>query len=244
MALHKATGLQCKVYLALQTHIYNIMQTIEIFPTVIHKFIFNDHLKYKDEWMLFLHQSSAYTNTRKSARVDFTDPNLHKTARFRPFAEFLQDSLEQVMYDLGYVPSIQITACWATRHKDRQHHYRHMHQNSFLGGVYYLSGNQNSSGTTFHRSPTVNTAISPAVRHDGNLKMGNTWNADFEEGTLIIFPAWLEHSTGFNLMEHTNQHRHVLAFNSMPVGPTNTDEFDRYNYQDISNATLINNINL
>jgi len=61
----------------------------------------------------------------------------------------------------------------------------------------------------------------------------------FEEGTLIIFPAWLPHDTARNNMQRTNTTRYILSFNSMPVGSTNVDMFDRYDYPDPSKMKLI-----
>ena len=59
---------------------------------------------------------------------------------------------------------------------------------------------------------------------------------------LNLFPIPVlrfKHRVAPNRLDVSGSVRHVLAFNSMPVGMTTSDEFDRYNYQDISAAEMI-----
>ena len=58
----------------------------------------------------------------------------------------------------------------------------------------------------------------------------------FEEGSLLMFPGWLEHTTDRNRNEDP---RTVIAFNVMPVGKTNVDPYDRYNYQSVEEAEMV-----
>jgi ectoine hydroxylase-related dioxygenase (phytanoyl-CoA dioxygenase family) len=61
----------------------------------------------------------------------------------------------------------------------------------------------------------------------------------FEEGSLLMFPGWLEHTTDRNRNEDP---RTIIGFNVMPIGKTNIDTFDRYNYQSVEGAELVNKI--
>jgi len=131
---------------------------------------------------------------------------------------------------LGFLPNIQFTGMWGTRHLNNGSHHRHTHGNSFLAGVYYLHGNEENSGTTFYNTHKYHQAIIPARIKDKHMKIHNSHVTKFEEGVLWIFPAWLEHSTGVNNALMTNTVRTILSFNTMPLGPNNHDEFDRYDY--------------
>ena len=213
------------------------MEHINLFSVPVYKFRFTEHEIYKNKMMNYLNNDQVYKDNSRG-HIEFTGPNLHKLPEFEEFKSFLMSNLSHVMANLGYVPSLQLTGLWATRHRDNGFHHRHSHGNSFLAGVYYLNGTENNSGTTFF-SNNKNNQIVPARLPKTNLKIRQSWTSKFEEGTLLIFPSWLEHETGVNRMENTNSIRHILSFNAMPLGKTNSDEFDRFNYLDASDAEMI-----
>jgi len=214
------------------------MEEIQLFSIPLYKFKYEGHTEFKESVMPYLENEDTWKDSfSPKSHIHFTTPNLHKLDMFSPIQQFMQTNLELVMENLGYEPKIQMTGMWGTRHLADQYHHRHNHGNSFLAGIYYLNGNQKSSGTTFYNVHRSYTQIIPAVKTV--RKMRHDWNHPFEEGTLLIFPSWLEHATSPNNFKISNSIRHILSFNSMPLGPSNTDAFDRYNYQDISNAKMI-----
>lgn len=213
------------------------MEHINLFSVPVYKFRFAEHETCKSKIMDYLNNEEVYKDNSRG-HIDFTGPNLHKLAQFAEFKNFVMNSLSQVMLNLGYVPEIQLTGLWATRHREHGFHHRHSHGNSFLAGVYYLNGTDYNSGTTFF-SNNRNNQIVPARLPKTNLKIRQSWSSKFEEGTLLIFPSWLEHETNINRIEKTNSVRHILSFNAMPLGKTNSDEFDRFNYLDVSDADMI-----
>lgn len=217
------------------------MECIELFSTPIYKFKYQQHEEHKSAFMHFLSNLDLYkNNTQVGSPLNFTSPNLHVENTFKPFVDFCQTNLESVMQDLGFFPNIQITGMWATRHINNGSHHRHTHGNSFLAGVYYLHGNEYSSGTTFYNPTKYHDYIIPAVDQSKGRKMRGSFNTKFEEGYLYIFPAWLEHSTGVNNMALSNVVRHILSFNTLPLGKTNHDEFDRYDFQQAHPENMIN----
>jgi uncharacterized protein (TIGR02466 family) len=207
------------------------METVNLFSIPIYKFKFDRHKELKPSFMEYVQRpESTSKNSGKGRTLLFTNPNLHVEPVFEPFMEFAKESLHSVMEDLGFHPNIQFTGMWATRHLNNGSHHRHTHGNAFLAGVYYLHGNEENSGTTFYNTHKYHQAIIPARIKDKHLKMHSAHSTKFEEGALWIFPAWLEHSTGVNNAMLTNTVRTILSFNTMPLGPTNHDEFDRYDY--------------
>jgi len=211
------------------------MEEISLFSIPLYKFKFADHELHKPKIMKYLSNEKVYKDNSRR-HIDFSGPNLHNLPEFSEFAKFAMDSLNESMINLGYVPSIQITSLWATRHRENLFHHRHTHNNSFLVGVYYLNGSTKNSGTTFFTNNRCNQIV-PARLPNTKLRIASKWTSSFEEGTLLIFPSWLEHDTDVNIL--INSDRYILSFNSMPVGKTTSDIFDRYNYQDISNADMI-----
>jgi len=212
-----------------------------LFAIPIYKLKFPLHSELKQSFIDYMENEDGFrlttTNTCK-----FTTANLHKTKVFQPFTEFVEDGLMRIMDDLGYIPNIKLTGLWGTKHEDNQFHHRHTHHNSFLAGVYYLSGSENCSGTTFYNFHHYHTIIRPAEKpgKQGATLALSSHTEPFSEGTLVVFPAWLGHDTARNNIERTKSNRYILSFNAMPVGMTNTDLFDRYNYPDPSKMKLIN----
>jgi uncharacterized protein (TIGR02466 family) len=213
------------------------MEHIPIFSVPIFKFNFNEHLEYKDKFVSYFNiKENTDKNSRPKFKTKFTGPDLHKTELFNPLFTFFKQSLEQSMITLGYRPDYVITSMWGTEHLEFGGHHRHPHSNSFLSGVYYLNGSESHSGTIFH-SPYKYQQITPAQLSKKLIK--SECVTEFQEGTLYIFPSWLEHSTRINYLKES---RHIIAFNSMPVGKTNVDEYDRYYYSDISDEEFNNDM--
>jgi hypothetical protein len=218
------------------------MENIQIFPTQIYKFKYENHQAEKSQWMEYLNNPSNFTNTRPNQNLHFTSPNLKKEPTFFNLTSWMNSCLLEVMKNLGYIPQAQINSFWCTKHVDRGGHGRHSHGNTFLAGVYYLSGSNRHSGTRWFNPNRLNTIIMPAKEQGSRLKNSNSWFHPFEEGTLIIFPGWLEHNTELNNLNRTGGERFIMGFNAMPLGKTNQDEFDRYNYYQAQESDMISNL--
>ncbi len=214
------------------------MECVNAFTIPIYKFKFADHQRYKPKFMEYLLDESVFKeNTVPGSNLKFTSPNLDMNELFQPFVSFACENVSRVMNELGYKPDIQMTGLWATKQVDNGGHHRHSHGNSFLAGVYYLHGNITNVGTTFH-APYNHTQIVPA-KNGNPLVLAKSRTTFFEEGTLYIFPAWLEHGTGLNRMSQTQSERYILSFNTLPVGMTNHDPFDRYNYIGVMREDMV-----
>jgi uncharacterized protein (TIGR02466 family) len=217
------------------------MEQFNLFSTPIFKFKYDMNAELKSSVIPYLDDDSVFKeNTVPGSHLHLTGPNLHKIEQFKTFKSFVQNSLEQTMQALGFEPNIQLTGLWATKHTELGAHHRHAHSNSFLAGVYYLSGYQEGlqpvPGTRFFNPNRSHCQIMPARTSNKQLMMMSEYNVPFVEGTLVVFPAWIEHTT---MPNRTGIERYILGVNAMPLGLTNHDQYDRFNYQDISNADLI-----
>jgi len=217
------------------------MEQLNLFSIPVFRFKFTNHVGLKNSIMDTLINPEIYQeNTGPTNSLHLTNPNLHRQENLKPFVDFAHDCLRATMMQLGFEPLIQLTGLWATQHSTGEYHHRHSHSNSFLAGVYYLNGMPNSAGTRFFNTHRNHRQIIPARLPNQEMLISNTHTVPFIEGTLLVFPSWLEHNTEPN---QSVSARHILSFNAMPVGPTNQDQFDRYNYQDISQATMISSRN-
>ncbi|CAK0772720.1 hypothetical protein CCP3SC1AL1_620011 [Gammaproteobacteria bacterium] len=152
------------------------MEEIKLFSIPIYKFKYSDHIEFKESVTPFLENEDTWKRVNSLAtHIDFTNSNLHKMDAFSPIKNFIQTNIELVMEDLGFQPNIQITGMWGTRHRNAQYHHRHNHGNSFLAGIYYLNGN-NNSGTTFFSPHNSHSQIIPPVNPTKILVNGSLFS--------------------------------------------------------------------
>lgn len=215
------------------------LQMRQLFGVPVFRKKFEMHSAFKEQILEYFKDKENFRKTSTRQSLLFTSANLHREELFKPYTDFFVDSLKEVMTNIGFVPDIALTGMWGTVHPDGGFHHRHTHFNSFLAGVYYFDGTPQCSGTTFFNPLAYHNQIVPRFNDDRPLRSLNEYTAPFEEGVLIIFPAWLSHMTAYNNLNRTSAYRKILSFNSMPVGATNCDTFDRYYYPDVSNNDLL-----
>lgn len=93
--------------------------------------------------------------------------------------------------------SFKITGCWANANARGASHSIHHHPNNFLSGVYYVRVGPGADTINFHDPRPQTGIIRPPVTE---LSAQNTdlVVVQVKDGTLLLFPAYLEHSVGPN----------------------------------------------
>lgn len=137
---------------------------------------------------------------------------LHELEEFAELIEYISDSTTTALEFLksGY-QKFEVTACWATVNAPGRGHSKHTHPNSFLSGVYYVQTQSGADTINFHDPRVQPALIRPPVTE---LVAANADQAviTVADGTLLLFPSWLEHSVDVNASERM---RISLSFNSM-----------------------------
>ena len=137
---------------------------------------------------------------------------LHEREEFTELIGYVGDATTTVLEFLksGY-RKFEITACWATVNAPGKGHPKHAHPNSFLSGVYYVQTQSGANTINFHDPRAQPAIIRPPVTE---LVAANADQAviTVTDGTLLVFPSWLEHSVDVNTSERL---RISLSFNSM-----------------------------
>ena len=107
--------------------------------------------------------------------------------------------------------AFEITGCWATVLAKGAVHKAHSHPNNFLSGVYYIRIHPGSDTINFHDPRSQTGVIRPPVVE---LTSANTDQVVVRvtNGTLLMFPSYLEHSVDTNMSE---QERISISFNIM-----------------------------
>ena len=128
------------------------------------------------------------------------------------FINLILPSIEQVMVDMNWEKQkqkIRISNMWAIINTGGSANTRHQHGNSTISGAYYVRAPKNSGDIVFYdpRPAPVYTypnALSP------NLLNAQINGISPNEGSLVLFPSYLDHSVNKNL---SNDERIVISFN-------------------------------
>jgi uncharacterized protein (TIGR02466 family) len=138
--------------------------------------------------------------------------DLHNLAECQELVAYIRDAVGSILRFLkaGY-QAFEITACWANINPPGAAHRIHSHPNNFLSGVYYVLTQPGADTINFH-DPRIQTGIiRPPVRE---LTAANADQAvvRVSAGTLLVFPAWLQHSVDAN---ESQGERISISFNVM-----------------------------
>lgn len=207
----------------------------KLFYTPIWKYEYVDFKKDEDFLLEYFTRDEHYISEKEQNGLQITRANLHKDPALKKLTDFIISCAEDAMDQMGYEPKCGITSLWATRQRQGGFHHRHHHVNSFLGGVFHLYDHDHcASGTVFYNTDSSKYVIQPAIQTDKEQMFSYREVVEFHPGHFHIFPAWAQHDT----MPSKSQYRIVAATNIMPIGMTNKDHFDRYNYPDPSGMIL------
>jgi uncharacterized protein (TIGR02466 family) len=93
--------------------------------------------------------------------------------------------------------AFEISACWATILATGAGHRMHHHPNNYLSAVYYLRTHPGADSVNFHDPRGQSGVIRPPVV---SLTANNTDQVvvRVRNGTLLVFPAYLQHSVDAN----------------------------------------------
>ena len=154
-------------------------------------------------------------------------PDLHKSENLdtQLLMEFFEDCLEEYRYTYKlYCDRLSLSLCWFNYApaKSGVGHPLHRHPMSYLSAVYYMT---EGAPTYFEDPCTPRTSDCIDVfRHDAmQAEAGINEKVDAEPGKLIIFPSWLKHYSGRQMLDYD---RWTVSFNAMPTGKVNNGPWD------------------
>jgi uncharacterized protein (TIGR02466 family) len=137
---------------------------------------------------------------------------LHEREEFRELVACVDRGTNSILRFLRIgLDAYEITGCWATVLAPGAAHKAHSHPNNFLSGVYYVSVHPGADTINFHDARAQTGVIRPPVVE---LTSQNTDQVvvKVRNGTLLMFPAWLEHSVDANM---SKEERISVSFNVM-----------------------------
>lgn len=149
--------------------------------------------------------------------------DLHKRPEMAPFASAAETGAKLVLDNMGCIyEGFYLTGCWANINRGGYTHRAHVHQNNYLSGVYYLRTPAGCGGIEFQDPRPQANVIAPRQRPTRvNQHPGNSIEIRPQQGTLLIFPSWLQHLV---TPGETNEARTSIAFNAMLKGAVGFDK--------------------
>ncbi len=145
--------------------------------------------------------------------------DLHKSESFAELVACVNAATVEALefQKIGH-EGFTITGCWANVLAPERAHRAHSHPNNFLSGVYYVKSQAGADTVNFHDPRAQTRIIRPPV---AELTADNTDQVvvKVRDGTLLLFPAWLEHSVDEN---RSAEERISVSFNVMFTGYSET----------------------
>ncbi len=128
------------------------------------------------------------------------------------FIAFILSAIEQIMIDMSWEKEKQtakINNMWAIINTGGAANHRHQHGNSTISGAYYVRAPLKSGDIVFYDPRPAPVYSYPNVESP-NLLNAQVNGISPKEGSLVLFPSYLDHSVNEN---KSNQERIVISFN-------------------------------
>jgi uncharacterized protein (TIGR02466 family) len=141
-----------------------------------------------------------------------SEQTLHERDEFQDLVACVGKATRSILrfLQIGH-EAFEITGCWATVLARGAAHKPHSHPNNYLSGVYYVRTHPGADTINFHDPRNQAGVIRPPVVE---LTAENTDQVVIRvtNGTLLLFPSYLEHSVDANASE---EERVSISFNIM-----------------------------
>jgi len=187
---------------------------IPMFPTLVWKVQLKAELHEAIDKKIFAALESMRRDVPQLAPGQGWQSNktLHELEEFRDLVSCVTNAAKSVLRFLRIAYDVfEITGCWANILAKDAAHKTHSHPNNFLSCVFYVRTYPGTDTINFH-DPRIQTGIirPPVVE----LTAENTDQVvvKVKNGTLLIFPAYLQHSVDTNTSE---KERVSISFNIM-----------------------------
>ncbi len=141
-----------------------------------------------------------------------SDHALNKQAEFAGLIACIDEAAATLLdyLKVGH-EGFRITGCWANVSAPGAAHRIHHHPNNYLSGVYYVRTHARADTINFH-DPRPQTGVMRPPTTGLIAENADQVVVKVKDGTLLMFPAWLDHSVDPNQSDKT---RISVSFNIM-----------------------------
>jgi uncharacterized protein (TIGR02466 family) len=172
-------------------------EILSVFPTFIWKLHVRRSVSDRINGAV-LDKLASVLGTLRPGQAWQSEQNWHELPALVDLVACIERSAAPVLRFLHVAhEGFKITGCWVNVNATGAAHRVHTHPNNYLSCVYYVQTAPGADTINFH-DPRIQTSIirPPVTRLTGE-------NADqavvpVQDGTLLMFPAWLAHSVDAN----------------------------------------------
>tara|TARA_B110000503_G_C7099365_1_gene393095 strand:+ start:158 stop:793 length:636 start_codon:yes stop_codon:yes gene_type:complete len=151
------------------------------------------------------------------------DNHLENSLEIKKLYDWFNACLEDYRKTFNYAcDGYKIILSWANKANSSGSHRMHVHPNSFISGIYYLS---DSPSPTYFEDPRYQLRSGWFVATDHPIQ-DSVWTCPSDTGSLVLFPSWLPH---FTEGQPFDGWRYSISFNVIPVGVTNSGSLTEMN---------------
>ena len=139
------------------------------------------------------------------------DFNLNEDAP-KNFTQAIKLNINQALKDMNWdleKQEVKITSMWAIINEHGAFNQRHHHGNSDLSAAYYVTAKENCGDIVFY-DPRPAPVYRHPIAKSPNILNASVNSVQPEEGLLVLFPSYLEHSVNPN---NSSSKRIVISFN-------------------------------
>tara|TARA_Y100000114_G_C11664116_1_gene280486 strand:- start:77 stop:724 length:648 start_codon:yes stop_codon:yes gene_type:complete len=158
---------------------------------------------------------------------------LLKDKRLNRIKQFFDERMNNYIKNVVEVRNkFVMTQSWSTITKKGEHHHTHNHPNTMFSLVFYVSSEGERSGNFMLNFGLTRLEERWLFKYDitnYNTFNSGTWEYEVHSGDVIIFPAWVLHSTRENT---TDKDRIIVGANYFIDGEVgSTEGVDKINIQ-------------
>jgi len=189
-------------------------EVVSLFPTLVWKIQLRAevHEPIDASALRLLHSLRQGLPELKSGEAWQSGHALHGREELHELCDCVSRAAASVLQFLKIgAEAIEITGCWANLYAPGAAHRAHSHPNNYLSAVYYVRTWPGADSINFHDPRSQPGVIRPPVTE---LTSANTDQVVVRvgSGTLLVFPAYLQHSVDANA---GSESRVSVSFNLM-----------------------------
>ena len=128
------------------------------------------------------------------------------------FIQSLMSGINTALNDMNWdieKQEVKITNMWAIINETGAFNQQHLHGNSDISAAYYVNAHDNCGDISFY-DPRPAPVFKHPIPKEPNILNASVNSIKPEEGMLVLFPSYVEHSVNPNL---SNKKRIVISFN-------------------------------
>lgn len=199
-----------------------VKKVAKIFPTYLLGYDNPDFVEQNKKIIEVLEKEAFTPGPRQPWQT--LDNHLDLRSEFKDLFDWIHTCLEDYRRTFMYnCDEFKIVIAWANKANQNGAHRMHVHPNSFISGVYYVS--ENPTPTMFEDPRYQIRSGFTVASH--SLMASSVFEGPSDQGALILFPSWLPHFTESMPFEGT---RYTISFNVVPGGTTNKGSLTEFNY--------------